>query len=145
MNLHWFSIISGIISIIAAIFTVVVYFNTKSIKEQIIKDAGKKEYKESKSSVIKSLSTYLELMTEDNIYDDKIKIDIIKEISILESYNEYNNKSLKTKMNKIKRIAENNVSKRQNFNKQKICILLSELLGNLERDKLDISDVRSKL
>jgi len=117
-------------SIVSLILSIKVLSRTKNINEYIIRKEKNKTYKVDRLKVIGKLQSLIDSMAYDEVVDTKMKVEILRNITIINEYSEFIDKKCRYYIKEVQRLLQK--STLSGKNEQQIISLLSMIVGKIE-------------
>lgn len=118
----------GLIGFVSLIFSIIVFVKTEQIKNNIKNLLNHKDYEKIKGKVKNKLEGIVDSIKKDNIFDNALVGEIVKEISTLSHYSIYFDKRTTKDINTIEKLLANDISE---INSGQLYKELNKIIGDL--------------
>lgn len=118
----------GLIGFVSLIFSIIVFVKTEQIKNNIKNLLNHKDYEKIKGKVKNKLEGIVDSIKKDNIFDNALVGEILKEISTLSHYSIYFDKRTTKDINTIEKLLANDISE---INSGQLYKELNKIIGDL--------------
>ena len=131
-SINLISMMANIASILGFFISIWILIYAKKVKKEITRYMDFREWKKVKAGIKDELSGCLKIITKDDILDQKLAADIIKLISLLETFPyQFGNKNRKT-LDNLRKLLEGNIK----FSEKRMIIQeIAEIVGKLSREE----------
>ena len=117
-----------LIGFVSLIFSIIVFVKTEQIKNNIKNLLNHKDYEKIKGKVKNKLEGIVDSIKKDNIFDNALVGEILKEISTLSHYSIYFDKRTTKDINTIEKLLANDISE---INSGQLYKELNKIIGDL--------------
>ncbi|MCI8891467.1 MAG: hypothetical protein HFH34_09030 [Eubacterium sp.] len=129
----WLNFYGGFISTVSFIVSLLIYFKTGQIKNNIKSLLSHEKYLQQKEKSKNNFQGILDSIQKDHIFDQKLLGEIHREISALDHYRLFFDRKMMKNMNDIKRVLKKDTAY---MKCTEMIVAINKILGDLDIDEI---------